>query len=221
MDRTNYIIDRDNARVDDEGRWVTTEQGHHVHISGNGVPDKGNSHVLSRLREAKEYGAPLKREITPPEATRPVQGNPIPVRSTVQSTGKSSDMLKSAESRIKALSDHASQNGGSKTVVRDVEEAMNSVPVGAVMTIRRPSGFTSQFVKTGRTLWKSTRGTGGETQSAILADPWRMSVGHPTVRITSQSEAPTREEINRVNDNVWPDLYKKDAFGLDDFFSLK
>lgn len=39
--------ERIKARMDaDDGRWVTTEKKHKVHISGEGVPDKGNPNVL-------------------------------------------------------------------------------------------------------------------------------------------------------------------------------
>lgn len=31
---------------DDEGRWITTENGHKVHLNEEGEPDKGNPHVL-------------------------------------------------------------------------------------------------------------------------------------------------------------------------------
>jgi len=36
-------------RTDDEGRWITTENGHHVHLNEEGEPDKGNQHVLSAM----------------------------------------------------------------------------------------------------------------------------------------------------------------------------
>ena len=35
---------------DDEGRWVTTENGHHVHLNEEGNPDKGNPHVLAAAK---------------------------------------------------------------------------------------------------------------------------------------------------------------------------
>ena len=34
---------------DGEGRWITTENGHHVHINAEGEPDKGNSHVIDKM----------------------------------------------------------------------------------------------------------------------------------------------------------------------------
>ena len=34
----------------EEGRWVTTENDHKVHLNEEGVPDKGNPHVLATMR---------------------------------------------------------------------------------------------------------------------------------------------------------------------------
>ena len=34
----------------EEGRWVTTENDHKVHINEEGIPDKGNPHVLAAMR---------------------------------------------------------------------------------------------------------------------------------------------------------------------------
>lgn len=44
---------------DDEGRWITTENGHHVHINAEGTPDKGNPHDRKNGGEAirEYYGA--------------------------------------------------------------------------------------------------------------------------------------------------------------------
>lgn len=36
--------------ADDDGRWVTTENDHRVHINEEGVPDKGNPYVLATMR---------------------------------------------------------------------------------------------------------------------------------------------------------------------------
>lgn len=48
-----YIADRRSEEKhedeDDEGRWVTTRNGHHVHISENGEPDKGNENVIHAM----------------------------------------------------------------------------------------------------------------------------------------------------------------------------
>lgn len=41
------------ARQDEEGGWITTENGHHVHINGEGVPDRGNPHVITAMQGGK------------------------------------------------------------------------------------------------------------------------------------------------------------------------
>lgn len=35
--------------ADDDGQWITTENGHHIHLNEEGVPDKGNPHVLAAM----------------------------------------------------------------------------------------------------------------------------------------------------------------------------
>lgn len=50
------LIDRalqKTRRLDDDGRWITTENGHHVHISEEGTPDKGNPHVIAAMKRGK------------------------------------------------------------------------------------------------------------------------------------------------------------------------
>ena len=42
---------RNRVRLDaDEGSWITTENGHHVHLNSEGEPDKGNPHVISAMK---------------------------------------------------------------------------------------------------------------------------------------------------------------------------
>ena len=36
-------------RFDEEGHWITTENGHHIHFNDEGVPDMGNPHVLAMM----------------------------------------------------------------------------------------------------------------------------------------------------------------------------
>ncbi len=38
---------------DDGGRWITTENGNHVHINGGGEPDKGNPYVIAAMQQGK------------------------------------------------------------------------------------------------------------------------------------------------------------------------
>lgn len=42
-------LSRLRSRMDEKDRWVTTEKGHRVHISSEGVPDKGNPKVLEKM----------------------------------------------------------------------------------------------------------------------------------------------------------------------------
>lgn len=59
---------------DDEGRWVTTEHKHKVHINEEGVPDKGNQHVLQKMSDGRESNpdreefAKVKKELDDLEA---------------------------------------------------------------------------------------------------------------------------------------------------------
>ena len=46
------------SRMDEEGRWVTTENDHKVHINDEGVPDKGNPHVLAAMNKGRVAKAP-------------------------------------------------------------------------------------------------------------------------------------------------------------------
>lgn len=41
----------DGGEDEDEGRWITTENGHHVHLNEEGEPDKGNPHVIEKMTD--------------------------------------------------------------------------------------------------------------------------------------------------------------------------
>lgn len=52
--RTIRLLSRmGKIRLDDEGRWITTENGHHIHLNGEGEPDKGNKHVIAAMEGKK------------------------------------------------------------------------------------------------------------------------------------------------------------------------
>ena len=61
-DTVKKYIKRRNARIKarmdagEEGRWVTTENDHKIHISSEGVPDKGNPHVIKVMRAGRSIG---------------------------------------------------------------------------------------------------------------------------------------------------------------------
>lgn len=48
--RAARILSRLDDLDDNDGRWVTTENGHKVHINAEGEPDMGNPHVLAAMR---------------------------------------------------------------------------------------------------------------------------------------------------------------------------
>lgn len=47
--RYKRLLFRLDDSKDEEGQWITTENGHHVHISDEGVPDKGNPKVIGSM----------------------------------------------------------------------------------------------------------------------------------------------------------------------------
>lgn len=53
------LDNRNDAADDEEGRWVTTENDHKVHLNEEGVPDKGNPHVI----QAMTNGTKTREEI--------------------------------------------------------------------------------------------------------------------------------------------------------------
>ena len=62
-------LDARGIRVDkwgDEGQWITTKNGHHVHLNEEGVPDKGNRSVVNLMKSGHYwYGTDRKVDITP------------------------------------------------------------------------------------------------------------------------------------------------------------
>ena len=55
---TIYMSQSDAS--DDEGRWITAENGHRVHINGEGQPDIGNPNVLKAMGEKTGKGKTTK-----------------------------------------------------------------------------------------------------------------------------------------------------------------
>lgn len=46
------------SRLDeDDGRWITTEKGHRVHLNESGEPDLGNRHVLEKMQSGEDRAA--------------------------------------------------------------------------------------------------------------------------------------------------------------------
>lgn len=87
---------------DDEGRWVTTEGGKHIHLNEEGEPDKGNPHVIAAMTEGGSAGASPKASEgeqssessgqEKPKTNRPPSGTKAQKDHTV--TGKSEEVQK-------------------------------------------------------------------------------------------------------------------------------
>jgi len=60
-------LDARGIRLDkDDGRWITTENGHHVHLNEEGKPDKGNRSVINAMKAGRFwYGTKKKVNIIP------------------------------------------------------------------------------------------------------------------------------------------------------------
>ena len=54
--------DRLDAK-EDEGQWITTENGHHVHLNEEGEPDKGNKHVVAAMSVGEKKEPVSRRRI--------------------------------------------------------------------------------------------------------------------------------------------------------------
>lgn len=48
----------------DDGEWITTENNHRVHLNENGVPDKGNPHVLEAMNGGQKKGVVNGKDIS-------------------------------------------------------------------------------------------------------------------------------------------------------------
>lgn len=53
--------------ADDEGRWITTENNHKVHLNEEGEPDKGNPHVIEKMEDGEQGN---KQESLPSKVER-------------------------------------------------------------------------------------------------------------------------------------------------------
>jgi len=55
-------LDARGVRLDDEeGQWITTDKGHHVHLNEEGRPDKGNKHVMKAMQSNGLSGSKLPK----------------------------------------------------------------------------------------------------------------------------------------------------------------
>lgn len=47
--RYRRLLERADRADDEKGSWITTENGHKVHLNEEGQPDKGNPHVIEKM----------------------------------------------------------------------------------------------------------------------------------------------------------------------------
>ena len=101
--------ERRQKRLDakDEGRWVTTENDHRIHLNEEGVPDKGNPHVLRAITN----GTKTAEQVGMSRVKR--------IRGNVQ---KSLDAYKEAEGKVKeAAKKYADANKKFKIAERKLD----------------------------------------------------------------------------------------------------
>lgn len=144
--RVNFDAD------DEEGQWITTENGHKVHINGEGVPDKGNPKVVEvmtggsspkerRAARSKSLAKSLKSDKGKYYGKRPValklgkeeavgihqdkDGNYIV--SIYHSPGGNPTQLNFAKNRrddlVALLEKHAAKNGSKVVESKDKDKA--------------------------------------------------------------------------------------------------
>lgn len=76
-----------DGKGDDEGQWITTEHGHHVHLNEEGEPDKGNPHVIEKMEDGEQGN---KQETLPSKVERiwnELEEMPINTEFTVDGLG--------------------------------------------------------------------------------------------------------------------------------------
>ena len=55
-----YLLSQGIHFDDEEGQWITTENGHKVHLNEAGEPDKGNPHVIGAMEKGESGGTKTK-----------------------------------------------------------------------------------------------------------------------------------------------------------------
>lgn len=58
--RMQRLLERASRADEDDGRWVTSEEGHKIHLNENGVVDKANPFVLATMGKPKDVKMPKK-----------------------------------------------------------------------------------------------------------------------------------------------------------------
>lgn len=107
----------------DGGRWITTEQGNHVHLDEKGNPDKGNPHVIKAMKKggaksSKESDRP-KKKAEPKKGAAKASGN-------AQGAGESAESLKAKRlelaKKLREVSDKIHAAGGWKKAPKELRE---------------------------------------------------------------------------------------------------
>jgi len=137
------------VRMDDDGRWITTENGHRVHLNEEGEPDKGNPHVVDKMTDGKHSGKEKEKghsKSVKPSA--PVDVESFQFTNYRNPDGKNTPGYETYRKAMKSLSDATekaakkvlkSYSGGMKPYDQLFHEFSNSNGHSAVRDIISPS----------------------------------------------------------------------------------
>lgn len=101
--------ERRKQRLDEKGRWVTTENDHKIHLNEEGVPDKGNPHVLAAIKSGSKTREEIGRD-----RVKKVRGR----------MAKSLEAYKSSDKQVKEYAaKYADANAALKKASRRLESA--------------------------------------------------------------------------------------------------
>ena len=132
------------VRMDDDGKWVTTEGGNHVHINGEGVPDKGNPHVLEAMGEelkssSKAKPQPIGRKVTHSKSFfRTAAGKDVDVFSTPVKFSEKAEISPKYADRVRALQSARKNNKVEFASLYDADGNLLTVEKGGAARTRIP-----------------------------------------------------------------------------------
>ena len=223
--KVDRFRERRQKRLDakeDEGRWITTENGHKVHLNEEGEPDKGNPHVVNKMSGGSSVDVPKKRLAKGME---------------VKKTALSGGQIKEAQTKLddirkRVLEEEAFQRGVNYKVKdydptpfiesekrqnearKECEELVSSLPVGALVV-----RGTSLFEKTGDNEWAFTNkhGTKKFDDKLVAHDVGAAmeTYDYPPVRfVESSEEAGMVTDIQPANNETCKE-WAKDISSMD------
>jgi len=154
---------------EDEGRWITTENGHRVHLNEEGEPDKGNPNVLKVMNDAPKKSATKEsinkgfEEIIKASKERP--------KTSIYETSEE-DVARYEEFHGKAM------------------ELLKDMPVGSKIKWNWTDDGKSQILTWNGTSWKGGRGQSAlsVTMSEMADYLWDESDDRPTIHSVARSE---------------------------------